>query len=165
MSAKLRDDRNRQIDRIVGLIAKAKRPAVACALAALAAILAFLLFLQLEGCALSWGGSEPLEVGAVAEGDLWTAEDCRSYDAAYVAFTASSSAAAGLSGAAGLAIAAWPDPPEDAIVGLGLAGLGLGAVAATFAGLASLYAQRFAERCTDQEWMSVDWGPAAPAVP
>jgi len=102
--------------------------------------------IALFACSGCLGLSSPsLSVGGEDAAPLDPA--CADYDAAYIGFTAAASISSGLSGAAGVALATWPDPTRDELIGVGATGAGLGVLGATFNLLASMYAQRWAERC------------------
>lgn len=105
--------------------------------------IALIVLLTVTGC-LGLSPS-PVTVGGLDTVPL--DPTCADYDAAYIGFSAAASITSGLAGAAGVAMASWPDPTRDELIGLGAAGAGLGVLGTTFNLLASMYAQRWAERC------------------
>ncbi len=72
---------------------------------------------------------------------------CEEIDNAYLAWTAVGSAASGLAGAAGGALAIWPDPTREESIGIGVSAAVLGVLGTTAQLLAGSYAQRYLERC------------------
>ena len=76
---------------------------------------------------------------------------CAGIDSAYLAWTAVGSAASGLAGAAGGALAIWPDPTREESIGLGVSAAVLGVLGTTAQLLAGSYAQRWNERCSGGE--------------
>ena len=130
------------------------------ALAVALAVGAFYIFGG-SGCSL-YAATDPddLEVGAV-EPESWTAEDCQRCDAAQLGLSVAGGALVGLGASAPLILAAWPNPPHDAVVGIGVAG----AVAGILGGAAAIVGQGIAaecaKRCTAPIWELELGGPAA----
>ena len=131
------------------------------AVAAAAAVTAYLIFAG-SGCSL-YASTDPaeLEVGAVEAEGSWTAEDCQRCDAAQLGLSVAGGALVGLGASAPIILAAWPDPPHDAVVGIGVAG----AVAGILGGAAAIVGQGIAaecaKRCTAPTWELELGGPAA----
>ena len=106
--------------------------------------LVFLAFLC--GCSLG-GFAVPLSVEGLDTEDGELSQECVDLDNAYMAVTAVGTAMSGVSAASNMALAVWPDPTRDELIGIGLTGLGTGVVGATLGVVGSMLAQRFVERC------------------
>lgn len=99
------------------------------------------LFLFVLGC------------GSLATQGVTYPESCQYYDSAYLGWSATSSAAAGLAGASATAttlVEGLMDDPTDATIGLGVTGAVMGVLATVASMLAGEYADRFAENCRNQ---------------
>lgn len=106
----------------------------------------WLAVLLISGCTLSYG-AQPFTVGDVGDDPPQLSEECIDLDNAYIAVTAVGTTFTGLSAGANMALAVWPDPTRDELIGIGVAGVASGVIGGAMNVVGSMLAQRFVERC------------------
>lgn len=77
-----------------------------------------------------------------------TPEECADLDRCFIGMTVAGAILSGVGGAAGTALAAWPDPTRDEIIGIGVAGALSALIGGGLQLGAGLCSQRYVERCT-----------------